>query len=66
MKCELCDRNNMTAKELSIHMKYFHKQAIGAQQPQKISGGVCPDCGATLFFQEGCVNCPSCGFSKCG
>jgi ribonucleoside-diphosphate reductase alpha chain len=25
----------------------------------------CPDCGSMLEFAEGCVVCPSCGFSKC-
>jgi len=27
--------------------------------------GVCPDCGGTLTHGEGCLNCYSCGFSKC-
>ena len=26
----------------------------------------CPDCGAMLALQEGCVKCGSCGFSECG
>ncbi len=29
-------------------------------------GKGCPDCGAPLRFEEGCVKCPSCGYSKCG
>jgi ribonucleoside-diphosphate reductase alpha chain len=26
----------------------------------------CPDCGAMLAFEEGCIKCPNCGFSRCG
>jgi rubrerythrin len=26
----------------------------------------CPICGEKLTNIEGCLNCPSCGFSKCG
>ena len=25
----------------------------------------CPDCGAPLYMQEGCISCPMCGFSRC-
>lgn len=30
------------------------------------NGKGCPDCGAPLRFEEGCMKCESCGFSKCG
>lgn len=33
---------------------------------QVIGGEKCPDCGANLIFQDGCVLCPECGWSKCG
>lgn len=26
---------------------------------------ICPDCSQELQFEEGCVICPNCGFSKC-
>lgn len=26
----------------------------------------CPDCGGELSFQEGCLLCQACGFTKCG
>ncbi len=30
-------------------------------------GTVCPKCGSdNLFYQEGCLTCQSCGYSKCG
>ena len=25
----------------------------------------CPQCTSSLVFEEGCVNCHSCGFSQC-
>lgn len=65
--CKVCGRGNLTEKELDIHTRYFHKtQKTSHQQPQRISSGVCPDCGSTLWHQEGCTSCPSCGYSKCG
>ncbi|MBP3614538.1 MAG: adenosylcobalamin-dependent ribonucleoside-diphosphate reductase [Bacteroidaceae bacterium] len=30
------------------------------------SGEKCPNCGNTLIFEEGCLHCPECGYSKCG
>ena len=67
MECGICGRDNLTLKELDVHAKFFHKvPGIMYQQPQRFALGVCPDCGSTLWFQEGCVNCQTCGFSKCG
>ena len=34
-------------------------------EPKKSVGGVCPDCGGTIEFVEGCKKCPLCGWSKC-
>lgn len=69
MKCEVtgCGRDGLSPKELDVHMKYYHNILTATrEQPQKMATGVCPDCGSTLFYQEGCSNCPVCGFSKCG
>lgn len=33
---------------------------------QKVSGQTCPSCGSdNLIYQEGCLTCKSCGWSKC-
>lgn len=31
-----------------------------------LAANCCPDCGEKLVFQEGCLICPACGFSRCG
>ncbi|MEG2174523.1 MAG: vitamin B12-dependent ribonucleotide reductase [Oscillospiraceae bacterium] len=33
--------------------------------PNKRVGGTCPECGAALEREGGCVACRSCGYSKC-
>lgn len=30
------------------------------------SSSKCPECGAEIIHTEGCMTCPSCGYSKCG
>ena len=31
-----------------------------------VQGQVCPNCGNALIFEEGCMHCRECGYSKCG
>ncbi len=31
----------------------------------EVPGKVCPKCGASMFFQEGCHSCANCGHSEC-
>ena len=31
-----------------------------------VQGQVCPNCGNPLIFEEGCMHCRECGYSKCG
>jgi ribonucleoside-diphosphate reductase alpha chain len=36
------------------------------QYANSLKGEVCPDCGLTVSFEEGCMKCHSCGYTKCG
>ena len=72
--CELCrgkgvHRELSSWRELDVHVRHFHGvthngQNVPSAQRQQASGA-CPECGGTLFFQEGCKTCWSCGYSKC-
>ena len=65
MRCDICYRELDSEKELMVHKKYFHGVSQNGQRSQAVASGSCPDCGCTLFYQEGCVKCQSCGYSKC-
>lgn len=37
------------------------------QDGEKAAGKVCPECGEeALIYQDGCLTCNACGYSKCG
>lgn len=38
----------------------------GKKVEKSLLGETCPDCGQTISFEEGCMTCHFCGFSKCG
>ena len=38
---------------------------VSAEQDKK-KNGICPECGAVMEHEGGCVICRSCGYSKCG
>ena len=31
-----------------------------------VQGQVCPNCGQPLIYEEGCMHCRECGYSRCG
>ncbi|SRR5579884_1095525 len=35
------------------------------QQPLLTFAGICPDCGNSLVYENGCSHCRFCGYSKC-
>lgn len=37
-----------------------------SEQAEEISGRACPECGAKVEHEGGCVICRNCGYSKCG
>jgi len=44
--------------------QYYGKTATKAKASAVV--GVCPDCGGALVYQEGCMICHSCAYTKCG
>ncbi len=41
------------------------KQYIKNGEEVITSDNQCPECSAALAFRDGCITCPSCGYSKC-
>jgi len=36
------------------------------QYKNSLKSDLCPECGQTITFEEGCKTCHSCGYTKCG
>ncbi len=50
-----------------LEKRYMAKKAhSGKSKHKSLLGETCPDCGETISFEEGCMTCHFCGFSKCG
>lgn len=47
-----------------LEKRYLKDEHLGTVTD--IDGQKCPECGEALVFQEGCLICPACGFSRCG
>ncbi len=51
-----------------LEKRYFNDKDRKAHHKHENSllGETCPDCGQTISFEEGCMTCHFCGFTKCG
>ncbi|MCF6247753.1 MAG: ribonucleotide-diphosphate reductase subunit alpha, partial [Desulfobacula sp.] len=38
---------------------------IGKHSTNKLKSDLCPECGSTIAFEEGCMKCYGCGYTKC-
>ncbi|MGE9984529.1 vitamin B12-dependent ribonucleotide reductase [Desulfovibrio sp. SGI.169] len=47
-----------------LEKRYLKNEHIG--DVNDLEAQRCPECGEPLVFQEGCLICPACGFSRCG
>lgn len=50
-----------------LENRYLKDQPGARPHPVKsLRGETCPECGQTISFEEGCMTCHFCGFTKCG
>ena len=49
--------------------QYLDHEFLGkveTEDKKEHSGMLCPDCGAEAVYEEGCLHCSKCGWSRCG
>ncbi|MBW1840757.1 MAG: vitamin B12-dependent ribonucleotide reductase [Deltaproteobacteria bacterium] len=51
-----------------LEKRYLKEGTHNANRKSENSllGETCPECGQTISFEEGCMTCHFCGFTKCG
>jgi len=50
-----------------LERRYLSNGEGGRRKHEKgLLGETCPECGETISFEEGCMTCHFCGFTKCG
>lgn len=59
-------------KAMQRYLNNNHKDSPAPSTAEMVARNVlgmcpeCPDCGTMVEFVEGCLRCPSCGYSQCG
>ncbi|NJJ36517.1 adenosylcobalamin-dependent ribonucleoside-diphosphate reductase [Clostridioides difficile] len=65
-KGSILDRGNHCGIAILNAVKDFMKEKQGEKiEDMKIYEPKCPECGLEIHMMEGCMTCPSCGWSKC-
>jgi ribonucleoside-diphosphate reductase alpha chain len=49
-----------------LEKRFMAGDNVNKDHAKALSGEVCPECGNTASFEEGCMTCHFCGFTKCG
>jgi len=49
-----------------LEKHYLKGNSKTKKNGKSLIGETCPECGQTVSFEEGCMICHFCGFSKCG
>ena len=58
-----------TAKKVNPGITSFTSaicRVLSKYLPDETLNDKCPECGANLIRESGCIICHSCGYSKCG
>jgi ribonucleoside-diphosphate reductase alpha chain len=47
-----------------------YSSTVAGESPKssqnRLKSNLCPECGQTIAFEEGCMTCHACGYTKCG
>ncbi len=57
-------RSSLQQKALALGATATPKLSASLSQLDQLIGA-CPDCGGSVRYEEGCIVCPYCGWSKC-
>lgn len=62
---DVLDEGNYPLSSFTFHIKRLLKQYIKDGTEVQGKNNKCPKCGGTMIFNEGCILCKDCSWSKC-